>query len=150
MLLCQTILGACSGKPQAFLLHYLSFPRNEEQIFSPGSLNWIRTFPRKCKKKHLCPQPTSEDHLVSATVPWVILPAWFCLALVTTSPEKITLCQSYENSQRKICLQWGSEHLFTQCYFMGSFLLPLWQYCHPLSLCFVFWNRHQGFYFICH
>lgn len=61
LLLHQTILGMHSGKPEAFLPHYLSFPRNEEQILFPSSLNCIRMLPRKCKKKHLCPQPTSKD-----------------------------------------------------------------------------------------
>lgn len=61
LLLHQTILGMCPGKPGAFLPHYLSFSRNEEQILFPSSLSCIRMLPRKCKKKHLCPQPTSED-----------------------------------------------------------------------------------------
>lgn len=61
LLLHQTILGTWSGKPEAFLPHYLSFPRNEEQILFPSSLSCIRMLPRKCKKERLCPQPTSED-----------------------------------------------------------------------------------------
>lgn len=56
--------------------------------FFPGSLNCIRTLPRKCKKKLLCPQPTSQDHLASATVQWIRSPVQFCWASVTTSPLK--------------------------------------------------------------
>lgn len=101
-LLHQTFLGVCSGKPQAFLPYYLSFPRNEEQIFFfAGSLNCIRTLPRKCKKKRVCPQPTSQGHLVSATVHWIRSPAWFCRAPVTTSPYKITGWRTYAKVHRK-------------------------------------------------